>query len=241
MDLAGKVISVGGFAPPPASNAARGLAAVFALGAYLSTSKGQPILGTQIKAKTKELGQELLSRVELAGRATNRLGLLIVSDYGKLTYANEHMYSGWKLQDEEKAASDIRVAAKQWFYQALIPTAYPYLIRTSAGITNARSLDCQTGGTFSWPNQPDMFQMQATVGYGTNGVPQKAVFFFAKGIGKDASPPASLGDEMFRPRNKDGLGMEKMLFFSPRVFGGRLIHAATGTWACKAAWLPWFL
>lgn len=241
LGLIGNVISVGSFAPPPTSNAARGLAAVFALGAYLATPKGQPILGSEIKAKTSELGQELLKRVDLAARATNGLGVLIASDYGKLKYANEHIYGDWKLPDEQKAGNDIRIAAKQWFYQALIPVAYPYLIRTSANVVNARNLDCQTGGTFSWPSQPDMFQMAATVGYNTNGTPQTAAFFFAQGIGKDASPPKSLGDEMFRPRSQDGLGIEKMTFFTPRVFNGKIAHAANGTWGCKAAWMPRFL
>ena len=74
-----------------------------------------------------------------------------------------------------------------------------------------------------------------------NGSPQMAAFFFAKGIGKDASPPKSLGDEMFRPRGQDGLGVEKMSFFTPRLFNGKIAHAANGTWGCKAAWLPQFL
>lgn len=85
-----------------------------------------------------------------------------------------------------------------------------------------------------------MFQMNATVGYNADGTAITADFFFTKGIGGAASPSASIGDEMFRPRSgpNPGLGMEKLQFFSPRVFGGRIIHAINGTYACSVGWLP---
>ncbi|HKZ13347.1 MAG TPA: hypothetical protein VJL81_05835 [Solirubrobacterales bacterium] len=151
--------------------------------------------------------------------------------------ANDHINSDWRLTDPLKAGSDIRIAAKQWFYEALIPTAYPYLIRGDAN--NARNLNCETGGHFSWPNQPDAFQTYATVGYGADGTPDKAIFFFAKGIGAGSSPPADLGDEMFRPLSQGGLGIEKLQFFTPRVFGSKIAHAVQNNYGCKAAWLPY--
>jgi hypothetical protein len=94
----------------------------------------------------------------------------------------------------------------------------------------------------SWENQPDMFQANATVGYDKDGHPITADFFFTKGIGRNASPPASLGDEMFRPRGGEnpGLGIEKLRFFTPRSFGGSVYHAMQGLETCALGWLPKF-
>ncbi|HKZ13346.1 MAG TPA: hypothetical protein VJL81_05830 [Solirubrobacterales bacterium] len=53
LNLISKIVAIGSFAPPPASNAARGLSAAFGLVAYLSTPKGQPILGSEIKIEDR--------------------------------------------------------------------------------------------------------------------------------------------------------------------------------------------
>jgi hypothetical protein len=167
--------------------------------------------------------------------------MMIVSDYGKLSSADQHVDSDWALPaDISPAINAYRTAAKQWFYEGLIPTAFPYLIRSNNGgvPNNARSLDCS--GSDRWPNQPDAFQMNATVGYNEAGKPITALFFFTKGRGGAASPNASIGDEMFRPRNgaEPGLGIEKLQFFSPRVFNGQIFHAIDRTAKCSVGFLP---
>jgi hypothetical protein len=45
---------------------------------------------------------------------------------------------------------------------------------------------------------------------------------------------------MFRPRGdaKPGLGLEKLQFFTPRVFNGRIAHAIKNTSSCSVGWLP---
>ena len=64
--------------------------------------------------------------------------MLIVSDYGKLTAADHHISTDWALPADIKPTIDAyRTSAKQWFYEALIPTAYPYLIR--GNVNNART------------------------------------------------------------------------------------------------------
>lgn len=239
LGLIGKAVAIGGFAPPPVSSAAAGLSAAFGLASYLSNKTGQPILGSEIKAKTSALANELYDRVELARKETAALGMLIVSDYGKLTSANQHIDSDWSLPDNPAVmANTLRTASQQWFYEALIPTAYPYLIRGNG--TNARNLDCQMVDRRGWPNQPDSDQMLATVGYDNSGNPIKAIFFFTTGIGGGSSPAGSLGDDMFRPRTgpQTGLGIEKLSFFTPRVFGGKIAHAVSGSYTCQLGWLP---
>jgi hypothetical protein len=238
LGLIGKVAALGGFAGPPISAAAAGLAATFGLASYLTTKSGEPIVGTEITARADKLGDELVNRIELAGQQSERLGTILVSDYSKLTTASRHIDTDWVLPPTlGSTAEAFRAASKQWFYEALIPTAFPYLIRVNSG--NARSTECQIGG-YGWPNQPDTFQMNAIVGYADNGSPITNDFFFTKGIGGGASPNNSIGDEMFRPPGtpNPGLGIEKLQFFTPRVFDGWISHAISGTSGCSVGWLP---
>lgn len=238
LGLIGKIIALGSFAPPPASHAARGLSAVFGLASFLSDESGQPILGSQIKVRAAKLGEELVERIDLARKTTIGLGMMLVSDYGKLTAANQHVDTDWALPSSPEVASNmIKTSARQWFYEALVPAAYPYLIRGNH--YNARYLDCDSS-KFRWPNQPESAQMNTTVGYDANGKPINGIFFFTSGIGGGSSPPASLGDKLFRPRNgpEPGLGLEKLQFFSPRVFNDKIAHAVEGQAGCMLGWLP---
>jgi hypothetical protein len=238
LGLIGKIVALGGAIPPPVRYAAAGISAAFSLASYLSDKSGQPILGAEITARSAELGNELVSRVDTARRTMVGLGMMLVSDYGKLTASDQHVDTDWALPADIKAAVDAyRTSAKQWFYEALIPTEFPFLI-SAKNANNARYLQCLGGS--EWPNQPDMFQMNATVGYDDKGNAINAVFFFTKGSGGGSSPSDSIGDEMFRPRSgeKPGLGIEKLQFFSPRVFGGAVFHARNTLAGSGLSWLP---
>jgi hypothetical protein len=234
----GKAVSIGNGVSPVVS----AISGAFALAAYLSDQRGQPILGTEIQTKTSDLADQLLDRFDLARQELTGLGLLIVSDHDKLDAAARHILGDWALPaDTASAEQDLRSADQQWFYEALVPTAYPYLIRGNSNI--ARSISCPDGPREgAWPNQPDNDQMLATVGYDDNGNPIKAIFFFTRGIGGGSSPPASIADKMFAPRALDGsggLGIEKLSFFTPRVFNGQVIHAVNNANQCSVGWLPW--
>jgi hypothetical protein len=235
LGLIGKAAALGGFAGPPVSAAAAGISAAFGLASYLSNKSGQPILGTEIKVRSSELAKEIYARVQLAREATTALGMLIVSDYGKLTATYPEIDSSWSAPAAANTDAALSRAAKEWFYEALIPTAYPYLIRAS-GVNNARSLSCRL-----FPNQPDVNQMNAIVGYNADGSPITADFFFTQGVGGGSAPPASLGEDMFRQPNDPshpGLGMEKQDFFTARVFNGEIAHASNGLNACGVGFLP---
>jgi len=238
--LVSKIALLGNFAGPPISGASAGVSAIFGLSAYMSNKQGKPILGGEIKAKADELGDQIFERVNTAARTTTGLGKLIVSDHGKLMEVDRHQRDpSWKLPDPENAQIPLQTASKQWFYEALVPVAYPYLIR--GGGLNARTIDCQMGsGRQAWPRQPDEDQMDAIVGYDGGGSPIYGVFFFTSGIGGGSNPPPTIGQAMFRPREaaQPGLGMEKLHFFTPRVFGGKIAHAVNGTSQCRLGWLP---
>ena len=50
---------LGNFAGPPVSAATGGISAVFGIVSYLSTARGQPILGAEILTKASDLRREL--------------------------------------------------------------------------------------------------------------------------------------------------------------------------------------
>lgn len=228
----------------PIGQAGAGLSAALTFAGSFSDDQGEPILGDDIKAKASELGDALFHRIDLARHETAGLGLLLVSDYGKLMAADGHIDSDWSLPsptDDSKTVDKLRIASKQWFYEALVPVAYPYLIRGNAN--NARNMDCKINTvtkTEAWPNQPDDAQMLATTGYDNGGNPVKSIFFFTRGIRGGSSPPAGLADDIFRPRGASppGLGVDKLSFFTPQVFNGQITHAVKGTSWCDVGWLP---
>jgi hypothetical protein len=240
LGLIGKAVAIGSFAGPPVSKFSSGLSASFNFASFLSTESGPPILGAEVKVKGDQLAQDIFNRIEAANKTMRQIGLLLVSDPGKLEAAAGHIRTDWHIDPTDRpiVEKQLSTGSKQWFYEALVPAGYPYLIRGNA--YNARDLNCFIYGPSrrAWPNQPDVDQMQATVGYDTNGNPIRGIFFFASGIGGGSSPTAAIGDAMFKPLDEGGLGMEKMRFFTPQVWGGEIFHARTNYERCELGFLP---
>ena len=91
--------------------------------------------------------------------------------------------------DDAQTVQNLRTASKQWFYEALVPVAYPYLVRANS--QRPESQLPHPDAPRAWPNQPDDAQMVATVGYGDGGA-GNGIFFFTQGIGGGARrPPGS--------------------------------------------------
>jgi hypothetical protein len=226
---------LGSFAGPPVSAATGGVSAVFGIMSYLSTARGQPILGEEILTKASDLRRELFDRFDLASQELTAVGLLIVSDWGKLMDAEQHIKSNWTLENMKPVEDVLRTASTQHFYESLVPVAYPYLIQGTpdgpAGQYNSRdahSFLCFAG-------QPDNAQVSATAGYNGSGQPIKNRFFFTRGWGLTASPPAKLADDIFRTTT----GLEKLSFFTPRIFG-KVYQATNGVNACGVGYLPFW-
>lgn len=230
LTLASRIVGLGRAVSPAAS----GISAALSLLAFLSEQKGPPILGTEITTRAEGLATDLLDRMQLEEKEIGGLGLLLVSDYGKLMAAQKHIKTDWNLEGAS-ASENLRFAAKQWFYEALVPVAYPYLIRLDAN--NARDADCRIQGARAWPNQPDSMQMVATTDYGSSGQPIKNVFFFTRGILGGSSPPGTFDDDLWKP-DPLGLGIEKLTFFTPELFGGQVVRAFQGKPWCDVGYLP---
>ncbi len=238
--LASGIAKLGEFSPPPGSSAAAGISASFALFAFLSKKTGgTPVLGEEVKARASQLATEMLDRIDQSKQQLTGLAKLVVSDYGKLMAADSRIEGAWRIpRDDSATVSRLRSSARVWFYEALVPVAYPYLIRGNR--LNARDMDCQLSGRRGWPNQPDDAQMQVTVGYDGNGSPIRAIYFFSRGIGGAMSPPGGIGDSMFAPLEgpKTGAGIEKMSFFTPQVFERGLLIASSGQRLCAVGYIP---
>ena len=227
---------------------------ILGFGGSFSDASGQPILDDELDAKVSDLQDAIGKRIDLARQEIFGLELLILSDYGKLTAAFPHIDADWALPDPKSAqvtsAQDrLRLASKQWFYEELVPVAYPYLIRGNAA--NARQMNCRINSsthTEAWPNQPDSAQMQATTGFDEAGSPITSNYFFTRGILGGSSPTSALSDLGFNPVKADpqgrlkldALGIEKLSFFTPGEFNGQITHAVKGTDWCDVGWLPHF-
>ena len=205
LELIGKAIKAGAVVPPPIGGIFSGIGAMFDTAAFLSKDRtGPAVLGEQVKKEASKLGQEMAQRFDTASQQIDNTALMLVSDYGKLGTAADKILNDpyWKLGNDTTATQQLELGSKQWFYSALVPTAYPYLIR-GFGQSNARNMDCIiTDDKRAWPNQPDDAQMLWPVGYDNNGNPQRWIFFFTRGMGGAMSPPGGLGTEDVRPADR---------------------------------------
>ena len=57
------------------------------------------------QSRSGALGSELVDRIELARKTTIGLGMLIVSDYGKLNAADKHVDTDWNLPTNPEVAA----------------------------------------------------------------------------------------------------------------------------------------
>ncbi len=219
-----------------------GVAAAMSVVAYLTEPKGVPVLGDDVRAKASELGPTLVSRLRATQSAMINIGLLLVSDRAKLEAAGAKVDSDWKLPpDPAKAIADIDLQTRRWIAMTLAPVAYPYLIRATpygrgGGPSNARDVVCQVPSIHvprAWDSErpfthwSDAVQFKATIGFENDGVPIPAVFFFTRGFDTNSLPTptdrfVNLLFNSPRAGNDPGLGIQRLDFFTPRTFDGRL-------------------
>ncbi len=217
-----------------------GVGAAISLVSALSRTDGAPTIEGVIHARTTELASAILDRFDNAERALTQVGLLIVSDYGKLTAAASRVDSDWAVPSDLGVAADaIRTASQQFFYESLLPIAYPYLLQVSqappAGPDNARKVSCWYDGYWKDPftDQPDSAQDRQIVGFNADGSPIKPVVLIRRGpftktgggphIVLGHAPDASITDPLFVPASpgSPGIGLNKLQFFSSTYWPNR--------------------
>ena len=248
-------------AAPSATPYFAALAGVSSLVSFL-TRRGDPYdLGGDVRTSADRLAGELIERLEDSESALTGIGLLLVSDYGKLTTAEAKIDNDWRVPaDFTVAVKQLKLETRRWVSSSLVPVAYPYLVRATppgrgGGVSDARDLRCkerQADRTVeNWtpfPGQGLHVQLRAIEGFESDGVPIEPTFFFTRGY-KDTrnfnirpwpAPTARLAAELFNSptaRTDKGLGIDKLSFYDPRRFGGRLHRANHLAWECDINYL----
>jgi hypothetical protein len=239
--LLGKIASLGGFAAPPVSALAAGVSAAFGLAAFLTDDHGAPnIPNEEVLVQAAKLAGQMQQQMFAASDSMVGLGMIFVSDYGKLMGAfNQLNTPEWEIPpNPAESLSKISLAARQWFAESLVPVAFPWLIRanppTPPGPSTANQVDCSAveAGYLEhwnpWINQPASAQMHAVDSWGT--WPSTSLYFFSRSpqiTEERANAPAqSIADLLFNPINPTtgSLGVNQLDFLSPHFFGA--IHVA---------------
>jgi hypothetical protein len=237
LGLIGKIATLGAALPPPANAVAEGIAASFAIGAYI-TQKNDTSLADAVRVKANSLTTQLRQRMIDSAESMTNLTMIIVSDYGKLTSVADKLTSpGWALPgDLASSLASIGLGAKQWFAEQLVPVAYPWLVRGTpppVGPTTFKGLSCSENNPYGgrdqyhpWSNMPAKAEMRVIQGWGSDKKTYSPTFAFAHAFAKYTwttgnSPPASLADLLFDPVNErtGTLGLNHLQFLSPRFFG----------------------
>jgi hypothetical protein len=218
-----------GYATPETTPIAAVLGTALSLGGYFTKANGSPdLIGPKINTTAAKLGVELADRYAQAGDHLDDLGRLIVSDYGKLTAVASKVdatpgpgETDWRLGNVGNARAGLIRAAKQTIYERLVPLAYPVMYDLG-GVGNARDWECLGAAFFLFDkhlfaDQADGAQFVGRFAGGwspTIAVAQE----HATGNGHDAripGIPASITNTLFDSVDKDGLGLDKLQFYSP--------------------------
>lgn len=123
------------------------------------------------------------------------------------------------------------------------------------GVADARDLQCQERQAdrsveiwVPFPGQSLESQQRGVEAFESDGVAIEPVFFFTRGYVDATSfhyrpfpaPTARLANELFNvptARSDPGLGIDKLSFFDPRRFGGRVHHANHRAFYCDVRYM----
>jgi hypothetical protein len=222
----------------PAMSATAGL---FGLGSLFADDDGSPVLADEITANVNNLGAAVADRYDFAQRSTTGVALLMVSDWGKMQAVRDRIDNAWKLPPTiDDMLPPLRLAANQWFANALVPSVYPDLIWVTpqpqgSGSPNWTSCQFDVGeGSYQghpWKDLPASLQVRITLGFiGAREV--KTGLFATDGFYH--VPSATIGNLLFNAPDarSPGLGLEPLRFFDPGLFDGRLLHADDAAGRC---------
>ena len=194
-------------------------AGLFGLGSLFADDDGSPVLADEITANVNDLGAKLADRYDFAQRSTTGVALLMVSDWGKMQAVRDRIDNAWKLPPTiDDMLPPLRLAANQWFANALVPSVYPDLIWVTpqpqgSGSPNWTSCEFSVGegGTIidhPWRDLPASMQVKITLGFiGTREV--KTGLFATDGFRH--SPSATIGNLLFNSPDarSPGLGLNR--------------------------------
>jgi len=225
LTLISRIVAVGQFAGPPASALSSGLAATFALAAFVVSTSGKSALPDRVQVRADQLGTQLAADLGQAAQNLSVIGRLIASDWGKLTrFQDLRLTPAWKLEPSgEPSKAAITKAARQWFATALTPVGFSFLAIAWNATPNDMTCDfyehAEKFTVHPWRNEPALAQFRTVIGY-ANGQPVSQTLFFSKDPDLDAGnngPPEDLVRFLFE--SPAGVQLNHYAFMTNANFG----------------------
>ncbi len=215
--------AIGRALPPPSNVIAGSIATAFQFAGSRSLPDFSPDLGP-IQAKTSDLGDTLAARFAAARNSLTALGLIYVSDYGKMQMIADKVTSDpewiYPAQDAPLRAA-ISKGVESWFYEVLMPLGWKLWDiggDMSTPFASAKDFHCDTttGGKivhhhphYIFAGEPEAGQYRPILGFNANMTPRRPVVRalgvptgFRAQDGAMAPPPASLTDPLFAPADQ---------------------------------------
>lgn len=223
------------------------LLSAYSFTSYLSSKVGGPTAtpANPVKVRGDQLTKQIADTLANAADNFDTEARIVVTDPGKLAAAAQAIDSEeWALPDSSaEAVRGLELGTRHWFAKALLPTAYPWLIRTTPpplGPTDLSQYKCKQN-TPPWKGAHPNLQLSAVQGFGDTGQPYTPTFFPSRdqpmAYNEDneryarANTPADAVVEMFFGTGRDQLNINKFEFYAPRYFGA-LHNANVGASGC---------
>ncbi|MBE7193274.1 MAG: hypothetical protein INR66_12420 [Gordonia polyisoprenivorans] len=187
-----------------------------------------------VRVRGDQLTRQIADSLASAADNLDTEARIVVTDPGKLAAAAEAIDSEqWALPDSSaEAVRGLELGAKRWFAEALLPTAYPWLIRTTPqplGTTNLSAYYCKGRNTPPWKGANSKLQLVAVQGFGDDRQPYSPTFFPSRDTvfeyntdnekhARQMTPSDAVVDLLFGT-DAGQLRINKFEFYSPRYFG----------------------
>jgi hypothetical protein len=214
------------------------IAGIFGIASEFSNTKDDQPLAGEIKNKADDLAANLAKGYDNATTGLDRLGDILVSDYGKLSVAGPNAIDAWYFNTTKNVsvAQALERSARQLFTRALFPLVYDsYTLQPSrtqhslAGPYNPNPTDPKTyrcassGGAGEISNPFDNGATSGWVsvleGFDKDGKPIRRPHVLSRYVdinqydvvsdAADAAAPGKLTGPMFSFNNDTGAGLYK--------------------------------
>jgi hypothetical protein len=221
------VLAAFGTLGPPASTFFGVVSASLGVASTLTDEQGQPV-GGDLQATAAAFKQTVLTRLQDAQNQIQSMAVLVASDWGRLQVVKQHIDDhSWQSTTVDGATlNTLRLALKRWMAQALVPAAYPLLLR---GNGNPASISCGSAG-LRWNGYPPSMVGDFPLYYDFGDVLHGQSFWLWRS--GSPNPPAALGALLFNAPDASpaGLGLKPVQLYTRQFWPYlRYVDAARGT------------
>ena len=180
----------------------------------LGETGGVPV-GEQVESKVGELGIDLAKKLEASSDGVERLRQVIVSDWGRLDAVGSVAGKpGWTV-DVPTVKANLTNSAQVFFSSQLLPIPYGVHDLEGTGFNgNPTAENCYTlnyGHTYRGAPETGKLEWMGDFNFQEvrGGLPSQFVLaVHSPSALRYSYPPATITDELFRPRVQGGFGMQ---------------------------------